>query len=111
MQAWTGEHRGEWEIQFLETDWENITFLELSRHALHLVLSLALQLLSLFPSVRGTGSSGRSTHQSAFWLDGGAVLAIHLVVQSAGIAQVVARTIPSPKRSGGGSTVDTLAAL
>lgn len=34
LAGWAWEHRGEWGIQFLETDWENITFLELCRHPL-----------------------------------------------------------------------------
>lgn len=38
-------------------------------------------------------------------------MAVHLVVQSTGIAQVVACTIPAPQRGSCGSTVDTLSGL
>lgn len=51
------------------------------------------------------------THQSAFGLDQGPVLAVHLVVEAAGVAEVVARPVPPPQRRGGGSAVHTLAAL
>lgn len=51
------------------------------------------------------------THQSAFGLDERSVLAVHLVVQSAGVAQVVAGTIPPPQRGGGGTAVYTFTAL
>lgn len=60
-------------------------------------------------STTGAGSSGR--RQSTFGLDEGSVLTVHLVVQAAGVTQVVARTIPSPQGGRGGSTVDTLTPL
>lgn len=50
-------------------------------------------------------------HQSPFGLDEGPVLAIHLVVKSAGVAQVVARPVPPPQRGGGGTAVHALTAL
>lgn len=62
-------------------------------------------------AVSTTGASSSGCRQSALGLDEGPVLAIHLVVQSAGVAQVVASTIPSPQGGGGGSTVDTLTSL
>ena len=51
------------------------------------------------------------TYQPALWLDKWPVLAIHLVVETAGIAEVVAIAVPSPQRGGGGATVYTLAAF
>ncbi len=54
---------------------------------------------------------GSSTHQSALWLDKGPVLAVHLVVQAARVAEVVARSVPPPQRGGGGSAVHTFTPL
>lgn len=51
------------------------------------------------------------THQSSLGLDQRSVLPVHLVVQSTGVAQVVASTVPSPQGSGGGTAVDTFTAL
>ena len=51
------------------------------------------------------------SYQSLLGADQGSVLAVHLVVQSTGVAQVVARTIPAPQRGGCGSTVNTLSGL
>ena len=51
------------------------------------------------------------THQSSLWLDQRPVLAIHLVVEAAGVAEVVSVAVASPQRSRGCSAVDTLAAL
>lgn len=51
------------------------------------------------------------THQPALGFDERSVLAVHLVVQPAGVAQVVSGAVASPQRRGGGSAVHTLAAL
>lgn len=51
------------------------------------------------------------THQSSLGFDKRSVDAIHLVVQSAGITQVVARTIPPPKRGRHCPTVHTFSPL
>lgn len=106
--------RGEWETQFLETDWENITFLELC--LLPLTLHLTLLLFTAFHHThtvvrRHAGVTVDGTHQPALGFDEWSVLAVHLVVQPAGIAQVVSGAVTSPQRGGGGSTVYTLAAL
>lgn len=52
-----------------------------------------------------------ATHQSAFGLDQGPVLSVHLVVEAAGVAEVVACSISPPERGGGRTTVHTLTAL
>lgn len=97
--AWAEGARGEWGTQFLETDWENITF-------------LALYLLPLHPLFVSTHcGAGDGTHQPAFGLDQRSVLAVHFVVQPAGVAQIVSGAVTSPQRRRGGSTVYTLAAL
>lgn len=57
------------------------------------------------------GACASGSGQSAFGLDERSVLAVHLVVQSAGVAQVVAGTIPSPQGGGGGTAVYTFTAL
>ena len=59
----------------------------------------------------GTGLSYSLTHQSPLGLDQRPVLAVHLVVEAAGVAEVVSVSVPAPQRSGGCSAVDTLAAL
>lgn len=51
------------------------------------------------------------THQSTFGLDKWSVLAVHFMVQSTGVAQVVAGTVPSPQGGGGGTAVYTFTAL
>lgn len=51
------------------------------------------------------------TYQSSFWLDQWPILAIHFVIQSTGITQVVASAITSPQWRGGGATVHTFASL
>ena len=51
------------------------------------------------------------THQSPLRLDERSVNAIHLVVQSTGITQVVARTISPPQRGGHSPAVNTLTTL
>lgn len=62
-------------------------------------------------AVRAAGASSPRRRQSALWLDKGSVLAVHLVVQAARVAEVVARSIPPPQRGGGGSTVHTFTPL
>lgn len=57
------------------------------------------------------GAAPRTTHQSPLGLDQGSVLPVHLVVEPAGIAQVVASAISPPERGGCGPTVDTLPAF
>lgn len=51
------------------------------------------------------------TYRALFGLDEGTVLAVHLVVETAGVAQVVTVTVASPQRRRRGSAVDALAAL
>lgn len=51
------------------------------------------------------------THQPSLGLDKGSVDAVHLVVQSTGIAQVVASPVPSPQGGGHCPTVHTLPTL
>ena len=36
------------------------------------------------------------TYQSSFGFDKGSVLAVHFVVESAGVAQIVSRAVPTP---------------
>lgn len=50
-------------------------------------------------------------NQSLLGSDKWSVLAVHLVVQSTGVTQVVACTIPTPQRGSCGSTVNTLSGL
>ena len=52
-----------------------------------------------------------STDHSPLRLDERSVHAVHLVVETAGVAQVVARAIPSPQGRGHGPAVHTLPAL
>ena len=54
---------------------------------------------------------GCLTHQSPLGLDQWPVLAVHLVVEAAGVAEVVSVSVTAPQRSGGCSTIDTLPAL
>ena len=51
------------------------------------------------------------THQSPLGLDQRPVLAVHLVVEATGIAEVVAVAVTTPQRGRGGAAVDTLTAL
>lgn len=51
------------------------------------------------------------SYQPPLGLDEGPVLSVHLVVEPARVAQVVARAIPSPERGGCGPTVDALPAF
>ena len=51
------------------------------------------------------------TYQFALGLDEGPVLAVHLVVEAAGVAQVVPVPVPPPQWRRCGATVHTLTAL
>lgn len=51
------------------------------------------------------------TYQASFRLDEGSILAVHLVVKSASVAEVMPSAISSPKGRRCRSTVDTLATL
>lgn len=51
------------------------------------------------------------SHQSFLRLDERPVDAVHLVVQAAGVAQVVAGAVPAPQRRGHGAAVDALPSL
>lgn len=51
------------------------------------------------------------THHTLLRLDEGPTEAVHLAVEAARIAQVVARAVPSPQRRLDGATVHALAAL
>jgi hypothetical protein len=50
-------------------------------------------------------------YQSSLGFDKRPVLSVHLVVEAAGVTEVVAVPIPPPQRGRGGSTVHTLATL
>jgi hypothetical protein len=54
---------------------------------------------------------GTSAYHFSLWFHERPVGAVHLVVQSAGVAQVVAVAVPPPQRRGRRGAVDTLAAL
>lgn len=56
-------------------------------------------------------SSTLADDQSLLWTDERPVLAVHFVVQSASIAEVVAGTISPPERGGSCTTVNTLSSL
>lgn len=62
-------------------------------------------------TVSTTGACSSGCRQPAFRLDERSVLAIHLVVQPTGVAQVVSSAVTSPQRCRGSSTVYTLTAL
>lgn len=62
-------------------------------------------------TVSTTGACSSGSRQSAFGFNERSVLAVHLVVEPAGVAQVVSGAVTSPQRCRGGSTVYTLAAL
>ena len=53
----------------------------------------------------------QTTHQSPFGFDERSVLAVHLVVETAGIAEVVAGAVSPPQRRRRGAAVDALATL
>ena len=52
-----------------------------------------------------------STYQSPLWFDKWSVLAVHLVVEAAGVAEIVAVAVPPPERGGGRPAVDALPTL
>lgn len=56
-------------------------------------------------------SPSATTYQSPLGLDERPVLPVHLVVEPAGIAQVMASAVASPERGGCGPAVDTLPAF
>lgn len=62
-------------------------------------------------TVSTTGACSSGCRQPAFRLDQWSVLAIHLVVQPTGVAQVVSGAVTSPQRCRGSSTVYTLTAF
>lgn len=123
LTAWAEGVRGERQAQFLETDWENITFLELfnpSPLSLHPPLFIYCCLLRSHTHMHARSPTGHpyppciytdETHQPPFGLDERSVLSIHLVVQAAGVTQVVSGAVAPPQRCGRGSTVYTLTAL
>lgn len=51
------------------------------------------------------------THQPPLGFEQGPVDAVHLVVEPAGVAEVVPRAVPPPERGGHGPAVDTLSPL
>jgi hypothetical protein len=53
----------------------------------------------------------QSAYQPPLWLDEWPVLPVHLVVESAGIAEVVAIAVTAPQRSRSRAAVHALAAL
>lgn len=60
----------------------------------------------------GTGEAhSAGGGQSALRLDEGPVDAVHLVVEAAGVAQVVSCPVPPPQRGGHGPAVDTFSAF
>lgn len=52
-----------------------------------------------------------STYQTSLRLDEWSPGAIHLMVQTAGIAEIVASAVPTPERCAYGPTIDALSAL
>ena len=70
------------------------------------------------PKAGGQEEEGRAdsrsralAYQPALGLDKGPVDAVHLVVEAAGVAQVMPRPVAPPERGGHGPTVDTLSAF
>lgn len=55
--------------------------------------------------------NGSYTHQSPLGLDEGPVLAVHLVVQSAGVTEIVSCAVPPPQRGGSSAAVHALTTL
>lgn len=51
------------------------------------------------------------TYQPPLGFEQGPVDAVHLVVEPAGVAEVVPRAVPPPQRGGHGPTVDTFSPL
>ena len=68
-------------------------------------------LARLCNSGSGQGHRWLGTHHALFGFDERPVLAVHLVVESAGVAEVVSVAVPAPQRRRGGAAVDALAAL
>ena len=60
---------------------------------------------------RVTAIISTSTHHSSFGFDEWPVLPVHLVIESAGVAQVVAVAVSPPQRSRSRPTIDALATL
>ena len=50
-------------------------------------------------------------YQSSFGLDEWPILSIHLVVEAAGVAEVVSIPVSPPQGSSGGTAIDTFAPL
>ena len=70
-------------------------------------LSLADEIKLLIISERDGRHDGR-TYRFSLGLDEGTVVSVHLEVEAAGVAEVVAGTVASPQRRSGHSAVDTL---
>lgn len=51
------------------------------------------------------------TYQPPLGLDERAVLPVHLVIESAGVTQIVSRTVPPPQRGRRGPAVHALSSL
>lgn len=62
-------------------------------------------------TVSATCSRSSGSRQAPLGFDEGSILSVHLVVQTAGIAQIVAGPIPPPQGGGGSPAVDALPAL
>lgn len=62
-------------------------------------------------AVPGEAETGLGSYQALLGPDKGPVLPIHLVIEAAGIAQVVACPVPPPQWSGCCSAVHTLPGL
>lgn len=62
-------------------------------------------------TVSATCSRSSGSRQSPLGFDERSVLSVHFVVQTAGIAQIVAGPIPPPQGGGGSPTVDALPTL
>lgn len=62
-------------------------------------------------AVCAAGARSSRGGQPAFRLNERSVLAVHLVVQAASVAEVMPGTISPPQRGGGGTTVDTFSSL
>ena len=60
---------------------------------------------------RAAGEGGARTHHALLRLDEGPAEAVHLAVETAGVAQVVAGAVAPPERRLDGAAVHALAAL
>lgn len=58
--------------------------------------------------MRGEEENVVETYQPPFGLDERAILPVHLVIESAGVTQIVTRTVPPPQGSRRGPAVHTL---